>query len=284
MNTTYQPRPEAARILNAAMAHIRSVEYQVGLRWVMYRLLQDGVLNSKDDYAKLKTIAAAARKGFFGDWRPDTLIDEGRHVSTSRGITTAAESLEFLPYYAKIHCEMFAGQQAVPFLLYEAATMDGQFEHFAGHFDRAALRGDASIPHKYDIARRCDVLARRTGLPVHVLYFGDFDPKGLVIPESAMADIRAWVSSSTELRFTRVGINADHPARFNLPEKIEKPGTYEWESLSSEDAGTLIADALADVVDMTLFEQRLAADEAASDALAELVGKALESIDLEQLQ
>ena len=56
-------------MLEAAMEHINSVPHKVGLRWVFYRLLQDGILTSKADYNKLKSAAS--------DERVDNRLDSG---------------------------------------------------------------------------------------------------------------------------------------------------------------------------------------------------------------
>jgi hypothetical protein len=266
----YKPNGRTKEALEAAMGYIQTVAYKVGLRWVFYRLLQDGFLDSKDDYENLKGWCSKARKRFYGDWHPSTLVDEGRSIDTSWDPRDRDHVLSSLHYYAKLTPDLYIGQIAVPFLIFEAETMSGQFEHFAPWSDRAALRGDASIPHKWNIAKRCDHLASKYELPVHILYFGDFDNKGLQIPKSAMADIIDWVEPNTGLEFTRCGINHGDAERFNLPEKSLKVGTYEWESLDSDDAGTLIREGLEKVIDLDLIEERI---EAAEDETVELQGE-----------
>jgi hypothetical protein len=42
-----------------------------------------------------------------------------------------------------------------------------------------------------------------------------------------------------------------------LPEKQLSPDTYEWESLSSDDAGTLIKEGLATVVNLVEINERI---------------------------
>lgn len=249
----YNPTKATENILEAAYDYIQLVEYKVGLRWVFYRLLQDGYLDSKDDYIRLKGWASLARKRFYRNWRPDTLVDEGRKIEESKRLEDREDTLGQLHRYAEIVPDLYINQPAVPFLIFEAATMSGQFKHFAGWTDRAAFRGDASIPHKWNIAKRCDELYRQHDKPVHILYFGDLDRKGLQIPESAMRDIWEWVDPGTEVSFTRCGINEGDADRFALSEKSLKPGTYEWESLESDDAGELIREGLSEVVDLDLI-------------------------------
>lgn len=256
---TYNPTPAVARVLDAALTYIEAAPYAVGLRWVFYRLLQDGYLDSKEDYAKLKGWASTARKRFYNGWHPDTLVDEGRKIDSPLAPSDRKRELTRLHNYVDIIPDLFEDQDEVPLLVFEAATMSGQFEYFAPWADRAAFRGDASIPHKWNIAKRCDALAERYDCkPIHILYFGDLDPKGLQIPKSAMADVFEWIEPGTDLYFTRCGINPGDASRFNLPEKSLKPGTYEWESLSSKDAGVLIREGLNQVVDLDRIESDLA--------------------------
>ena len=75
---TYNPRGKSKDILDRAMWHIQSVPYQVALRWLFYRLLQEGVFQSKDDYQQLKSLTARARKTFYDGWAPNTLADDSR--------------------------------------------------------------------------------------------------------------------------------------------------------------------------------------------------------------
>lgn len=259
------------------MGHIQSVPYAVGLRWVFYRLLQDGILSDKSEYSKLKSCTSKARKSFWNSWEPSTLIDSGRSIIQSQTPEDRKTVLSELHLYVKIIPNLFQHQKSVPFLIFEAATMDGQFKHFAPWADRSAFRGDASIPHKWNIAKRCDALSYYYDKPITILYFGDYDRKGLLIPESAMDDIYEWVDLRTNLDFIRCGLNEGDAERFHLPEKSLKVGTYEWESLNSDDAGMLIQEGLSRVVDLNAIEQTIQ-DDKESKCLQEEVQLKLEEL------
>ena len=45
IGSTYRPRGQSKEVLDRAWWHIQSVPYQVTLRWLFYRLLQEGVLS-----------------------------------------------------------------------------------------------------------------------------------------------------------------------------------------------------------------------------------------------
>ena len=64
-------------ILDRALDYIQSVSYWVTLRWVFYRLFQDGTLPNKGDYKNRLIPASKARKEC-ELWAPDTLEDETR--------------------------------------------------------------------------------------------------------------------------------------------------------------------------------------------------------------
>lgn len=269
-------RSDTVAMLGAAMDHVNSVPHTVGLRWVFYRLLQGGQLASKGDYNKLKVAVSKARKDFYNGWMPDTLEDSGRAIASSPFPMNKAGMLKALPLYIDLYADMYVGQDYVPFLVYESATVNGQFSYYAPWCDRTSFRGDASIPHKWDIAKRCDELHDLYGLPVHILYFGDLDAKGLQIPESAMKDITKW--AEYDIEYKRFGITEEQAVRFGLPERDDKPGVYEWESLSSEDAGTVIVKALDSIVDLGSIEQVIKQSAADTASFREDVKQTLQAV------
>jgi len=119
--------------------------------------------------------------------------------------------------------------------------MRGQFEYYTDHIPLRPFGGDASIPFKWKIAKHLELVEK--GKPIIILYFGDLDPKGMIIPNSAKADIRRWCGRY--FKFIRCGLNPGHEVEFSLLENPEKPGTYQWEALDDDAAQELIFRSLA---------------------------------------
>lgn len=240
----YQPRKEQAIVLDKAMAHIQSVPYSVSARWLFYRLLQDSIYHHKDDYhARFLPLTAKARKRFYDDWRPWTLADDTRQVIPGgNGFDSVTEWLNAIPNQLRFHKNKWLNQDYYVELWFEAAAMVGQFEYYTEEIPLLAFRGDISIPEKWATAKRLEGANRQYGLPMIIIYFGDDDPKGWEIPKSALADIQAWCN--VEFDFIRGGLNPGDAERLGIPTNPDKPGTYQWEALTDEQAGNLITSTI----------------------------------------
>lgn len=126
--------------------------------------------------------------------------------------------------------------------------MRAQFEHYTQHVTLRPFKGDPSLDFKWEIGRHLDTVQQvYPGKSIVILYFGDLDPKGLQIPESAVCDVRAW--SGVDFEFIRCGLNPGDESRYALHENPEKPGTYQWEALDDGQASTLIVSSVERFVD-----------------------------------
>jgi len=235
----------------------------------------------KEDYKKWTSLCSSARKKYYGEWRPNTLTDSGRELKYSLGTISELGQLKHLHNRVEVRTSVLSSAGRIPLVLYEAATCDSQFDYLAGDFDRAALRGDASIPHKYDIAQQIDFLAHKYGKPVHILYFGDYDKKGLEILDSLLVDLELWCS--TKFTCERMGITLEQVAKYDIPRK-EDSDSYEWEALSAEAAQEIVHGALNECVDLDLIEQAKAEDIRKSENLRARVKASLAPLTLEYAQ
>lgn len=245
----YQPSKRVEEILNYAMERINSVPYKPSGRWVFYQVNQKYGLNKKEDVKKFDKWTSRARKSFWNGWKPDIFSDSVRNASVrGRGSIGPKEALNRMREETFVF-DKFQDQDYYVEIWYEAAAMHEQFRHFTQgwYVTLVPFRGDASIPYKYEIAARLDEAAERWGKPIVILYFGDLDEKGKLIPESACKDIREWCDADFE--FIRCGLNDDQAGNLDIPENPEKPGTYQWVALGDEQAREMVMSNLSKYID-----------------------------------
>lgn len=272
--TKYKP------ILARAWEHVRSVPYPVSARWLFYRLLQEGYFRHKGDYKLFVDKALSpARKKFYEGWRPDTLVDDTRElILRGHGPHNPQGWLDrLLDPNNGLACKLhkWQGQDQYVMLWFEARAMIEQFRYYAPHLDLAPFAGSASIPFKWDIAQHIGRVDEVYNLPVVVLYFGDYDTKGLGIPYEALTDVQDWCD--VEFEFIRVGLGLEDATRFNLPENPEKPGEYQWEALTDDQARELIEGAINPYVDYDRMAQVVGLEDRATQQVkAYLAGLKLE--------
>lgn len=251
----YKPHGKQAAILDAAWEHVQSVPYSVSARWLFYRLLQDGLYTKKGDYkSQFLPLLSKARKGFYQGWEPDTLADESRAAIVRAGGDEGVAAWLRAVVRDGVKCELdhFFQQFVYVLIMYEARAMTRQFAFYTRRVDLYPFAGDPSIPYKWDIAKHIEGAAYRYGLPVAVLYFGDYDPKGESIGKAAMADIVQW--SDAPFEWIRCGLNEGDGERFGIPENPEKPGQYQWEALDDATAGRLIRDSVGRYIDSDVID------------------------------
>lgn len=267
----YKPRKKNAELFTWLLERVVEVPYEVSVRWCFYRLVQERGL-TKQDYENFIAVFSRIRKNFWNGWTPYSVIDESRSVNMDGDghadfISWIADMKAYRPTYEK-----YSKQDEIVMICYEAEAMSKQFEYYAAPFyvPMAAFKGDPSIFQKWEIARNLAELYMKYGKPVRILYFGDYEPlkktgsrgKGLTIPINAIEDIEEWFiecclargvnpyeNFERPLVLERVGLNREHIERWHLPENPLKPGEYQWEALSDEQARALILTALNNHLD-----------------------------------
>lgn len=171
--------------------------------------------------------------------------------------------------------------------------MSAQFEFYSNdNIPLLAFHGDISIPAKWEAATRLVRRWRGMRKPIRVMYYGDLDPKGIQIPESAERDVRQmmtqdlwrriyrergwtasrdnaeWLAEATELwdafTFERIGLNEDQVDQYGIQENPERPGTYQWEGVDDDAAQELIGLA-NEVVDTVAFDDVAAREDSVTD-------------------
>jgi hypothetical protein len=259
-SANYTPQAKSRKILEAAWQHVNSIPYQATLRWLFYRLLQDGFYSKKEDYhGAYMALMSTARHNEFEGWRPDTLADDMREsiVKTGGYQDVNGWAASFSNAIYKCNIDPWYGQTHYVELWFEANAMVRQFEHYTNGITLRPMGGQPSIPYKYSIAMDLERLATDYDLPITILYFGDYDAGGLQIGRTIEEHVREWCSADFD--FVRCGINEGDAQRYHIPENFERPGSYQWEALTDNTARELITGALARYVDYDAWSSSNAA-------------------------
>ncbi len=255
----WQPREKQRQILERGWHWKESVPYGVSARWIFYKLYDYDQLftgSKKKAYHNLfLPLFSKARKQFYDQWRPENLTDDSR-TEELLGFGYFDEKEWLRVGIGERKCVLDRWQDADTYveIWFEAFAMIGQFRYFAPNVSLVPFKGDASIEYKWRIAKRLEqMLERYDGKPITILYFGDLDQKGLEIPENALRDIRAWCSVPFE--FIRCGLNRGDEVRFGLGGSIDRADSYQWESLSHEQARELIVPSVERFISQRLFSE-----------------------------
>jgi len=263
------------------MAHIKSVPYRVSLRWLFYRLLQDGLYKTKEDYHdKWKGLSARMRKMSYGEWRPDTLSDDTSGIIHRVGFFEDRAHLEENPdaiaNMINITFDPFCEMDRYTIIGFEARAMIEQFRYYTEGIDLLPFGGDAHIDFKWKIAKHLEDAHRWYGIPIQFLYFGDYDDKGQKILTAAMKDIQAWCEHPIDFKWC--GLTFEQAGEFALPENPEKPGQFQWEALTDPQAKEIISGAMAAYgVDTKLIRRKIREGEKVTKEYRKLIRRALEN-------
>ena len=274
--------PREKKILDTGWAHVQSVPYKVSLRWLFYRLLQDGFYKTKGDYKNNFTkLFSRARHTEQGGWRPNTLEDEGRAVIVhAGGVSTEEEAIEAMRANvgdaSNVAWDHFFNQENYIELWFEANAMTSQFEHYSSDIDLVPMGGTASIPYKYKLARRIEAAAERYGKPIRILYFGDEDEAGHVIQATIEKDVRRWTEAEFEI--TWCGLTKEQAKRYRIPENFEKKG-YQWEALPDKGAREIITKAVGKYIDTDVIEETNETAEAFQEKWQEKIDKLFDELE-----
>ena len=266
MSESYSPYGKCKAILDRAMEHINSVDYQVSVRWVFYRLLQDGLYKTKADYLNFVPLTSRARKSWYDGWRPDLLADEtrGMQIFEDGGGSPEVEIEELIEqevesgrnrisYYKsqiRDYRHVFSYdidpnyyQDKFCIVMFEARAMLEQFKQYTNGLTLCPFGGQPSIPFKWTIAKHTEERCARYGTPAVILYFSDADDAGHKIYDASMRDIVEWCRSEIETVYC--GLTKEQAIKYKVPENFEKPGQFQWEALTDQAAREIITQGIS---------------------------------------
>ena len=258
----YRPHKKTRKMLDWGLTRVKSVDYRVTARWLFYRYVEEVLKPSglttkqaKSRYDNFLQILSRARKRFYNGWRPNTLVDDTRKA-IQRGFGYFSQE-QWLEHFKKESCilDKHVNQEYIVEIWFEAAAMFSQFAFYTKKYyvTLRPFKGDASIDYKWSIAKHLEEILAVYEKPIVILYFGDYDEKGLQIPESALRDIRNWCNTS--FIYKRCGINQNQIIKWNLLESFDKEGTYQWEALPEDKAKELIINNVEEYLDYEKIQE-----------------------------
>ena len=277
-------KADMEEIRKRALEHVKSVSYPVGLRWLFYRLLQDGFYTKKEDYVNsFKVSVSNWRHNQLDGWHPNTLVDESREIipgdvfigddiqdvvnSWATGLDVDLRDSIFMDENQEYYVEAW----------FEARAMTGQFREYTEYITLVPFGGETSIPQKWAMAKNLEDMWRRFHKPIVILYFGDCDEYGESIQDNGIdgpKGVRKWCD--VDFKVVRCGLNEDQAIKYGIPENPDKPGQYQWEALEDWHAKEIIIKNIEQWVDYTAYD-RMA--EKAKEEAAEYIERLAETFD-----
>lgn len=283
------PSEKYTRILDRALKMVAGVPYAVTLRWLFYGLWQEGYFSFQKSSDK-KSAKALAYGNFskamsrlrhspdrFQERWPIELADDRRDpIHRTQGFADVAEWLGWERERLACNVDKMVGQDRYILVAFEAEAMQSQFKHYTEKYGVSLwpFSGATSIPYKQRMAGHIEWINDKFGLPTTILYFGDLDLAGEIIPETAFRHVRKWC----DVRFDayRVGLNREHIQEYGIEEDPEKPGKFQWEAVNDQAAREIITGALDSLLRLDAIDQ-IGAEE---DAATTKVRQALEQVEL----
>ena len=147
--------------------------------------------------------ADLSRRGYF----VDTFDDASDFINRVKGLYRAD-----LWRDADVRCEVWAESRSIASVLLDDCNELAVSLFPCGGFSSLSFIHSAAEHHN----------ASDDGRPLQILYIGDYDAAGVLIDVSLQREMREHLRSDIELRFDRIGINADQIDEYDLPTKPRK--------------------------------------------------------------
>ena len=145
---------------------------------------------------------------------------------------------------------------------FEAQAMAQQFlKYIPSGITLYPSRGDSSIPMKYEGVQRMIRLGAGREWDTTLVYFGDYDKKGVQIFDSLKEDVEYWCKHSgrsfikVKINCIHAGLNAEQVEKYGVPEDPDNPNKYQWEALTDEQAHEIISQGVQSYVHEEGYEK-----------------------------
>jgi len=213
---------EQLEALDAQIIAVLKADHPQSVRHVFYRMtdprLPEPVEKSDRGYRHVQDRCVKLRRsgripyGWFADlsrrgYFVSTYADASDFVTRMKGLYRAD-----LWQNADCRCEVWAESRSIASVILKDCNELAVDLYPCGGFSSLSFIHAAAEQHNGDPDTR----------PLQVLYIGDYDAAGVLIDVSLQRELREHLRADIELRFERIGINADQIAAYDLPSKPRK--------------------------------------------------------------
>ncbi len=158
---------------------------------------------------------------------------------------------------------------------FEARGMADQFKYYTEGITLVPMGGQPSIVYKWEIAKRLEKVSDlHADKEIIILYFGDLDLGGERIKGAVERDVRKWCWA--DFTIIDCGLNSSQVDDFNVIENPDRPGEYQWVSLSDEGANEIITNALESYWDQDANQEALDDETEGEELLKERLARLFE--------
>lgn len=261
----------------------------ITVRQLYYRLVAGGIIsNVQRNYKNLVASLTKWRKA--GSIPYDAFEDRTRGMSTHDSGWRKTDPDGWLFGYLDMAIRQarnyklarWAGQKYRVVVAVEKQALEGIFESVCSelHVDLAVCRGYPSLTFIKEIADALDRSGERENI---VLYFGDFDPSGINIPETIERDLSELFGASFTLE--RIALNIDQAQDMELIPAPPKTGdsraagfvaehgdeVFELDAIEPDALVNLIHSHVSEYYDSVAAEDREALEEEGQERINKLL-------------
>ena len=265
---TRRTNAEMESLLDAVKSELASTSERMTIRHLFYRLANNAKAIAKTEaaYSNLCRHLSVWRKA--GEIPYSAFVDSTRWYYGTTGFSSVEEALhDCAASYRKNlwrtegrHVEVWCEKETIASLLSAAAARYG--------VQVFVCRGFASLSSLWDAAESFKGY-REAGHDVHLLYFGDRDPSGVLVDQTLERTFRDTFNVKIDLR--RVAVTPEQIEQYNLPTRPTKTGTthargfvgesVEIDAMEPAELHRLVDDALSGFIDARALEAAKVAEE-----------------------
>lgn len=261
--------------------------FQLTLRQLYYQFVSRALIaNKQTEYKRLGSVVNDGRLAGLIDW--DAIEDRTRELDVRSKWDTPGDIIKSAA--DSYHIDLWQGQDTRPEVWIEKDALEGVIRGVCEELDVAffSCRGYASQTSLWDAGQRLRRIWNANQFP-RIIHLGDHDPSGIDMTRDIGERVSMFMGRRVDV--DRIALTMDQVQQYNPPPNFAKDtdarfagyqaeyGDESWEldALEPQVLSDLVREAIEDVMNRDLFEERQATEEAEKTQL-ELVSEKWEEV------